>query len=179
MNSPMRSSAHTFLLCGLLATPIASANDDDKETVRIGLRGFQEVPSISSAASGQFRAVIDRKAGTIAYELSYSGLTGAVQQAHIHFGQRSVNGAVSVFLCQTEANPDPTGLAPRCPQRGKVTGMLQSANMVEGPIVGQGIAPGEFNELLAAIRAGVAYVNVHSATFLGGEVRGQMKLQDD
>jgi hypothetical protein len=51
--------------------------------------------------------------------------------------------------------------------------------MVEGNIVLQGIAPGEFNELLAAIRAGVAYVNVHSSTFPGGEVRGQLQLKDD
>ena len=93
-------------------------------------------------------------------------------------GQRSVNGGVSVFLCQTEASPDPTGLAPRCPQRGKVTGMVQSVNMIEGPIVNQGVEPGQFNELIAAIRAGVAYVNVHSSTFPGGEVRGQLRLNE-
>jgi hypothetical protein len=84
---------------------------------------------------------------------------------------------VSVFLCQTEASPDPTGLAPRCPQSGRVTGILQSANMIAGPIVNQGIAPGEFAELVAAIRAGVTYVNVHSSTFPGGEVRGHLQQQ--
>ena len=175
MNSTLNVSAHVFLLCGLVATPIASA-----ETVEVvaDLRGFREVPSVSTPASGQFEAVIDRKAGTIAYELSYGGLTGDVQQAHIHVGQRLVNGGVSVFLCQTEASPDPTGLAPRCPRRGKVSGMLQSANMIEGPIVNQGIEPGQFNELIAAIRAGVAYVNVHSSTFLGGEVRGQLRPKE-
>ena len=175
MNSLKNICTHAFLLSGLLATPIASA---DEETVLAGLSGFREVPSISSPASGHFEAVIDRKAGTIAYELSYSGLTGEVQQAHIHVGQRSVNGGVSVFLCQTEASPDPTGLAPQCPQRGKVTGMAQAANMIEGPIVAQGVEPGEFNELLRAIRAGVAYVNVHSSTFPGGEVRGQLRLKE-
>jgi hypothetical protein len=175
MNSPKSLYPQTIALSALLmAAPTAWA---DTQEVRANLRGFSEVPSISSAASGQFHAVIDRRAGTITYELSYSGLTGDVAQAHIHVGQRSVNGAVSVFLCQTEASPDPTGLAPPCPQRGKVTGLLQAANMVTGNIVGQGIAPGEFNELIAAIRAGVAYVNVHSSTFMGGEVRGQLRLQ--
>jgi hypothetical protein len=148
------------------------------DTVVATLNSFREVPSVSSRADGRFEAVIDRKAGTIAYELSYSGLQGEVQQAHIHVGQRSVNGAVSVFLCQTEASPDPTGLAPRCPQRGKVTGIVQSANMIEGPIVNQGIEPGQLNELIAAIRAGVAYVNVHSSKFPGGEVRGQLRLKE-
>jgi hypothetical protein len=179
MNAPKSNAAHALLSCVLLATPIASADDGHKDEVRAALNGFREVPSISSVASGQFEAVIDRRAGTIAYELSYSGLTGDVQQAHIHVGQHSVNGAVSVFLCQTEASPDPTGLAPRCPQRGKVTGMLQSANMIGGNIVNQGIAPGEFNELIKAIRSGVAYVNVHSATFPAGEVRGQLRPHED
>ncbi len=63
-------------------------------------------------------------------------------------------------------------------KRGKVTGMVQSANMIEGPIVNQGVEPGQFNELIAAIRAGVAYVNVHSSTFPGGEVRGQLRLKE-
>lgn len=161
-----------LVLIAILATSSATAQE-----VVAGLNGYREVPSVSSRAAGNFRAVIDRKAGTIAYELSYSGLQGEVQQAHIHVGQRSVNGGVSVFLCQTEASPDPTGLAPQCPQGGKVAGMVQAANMIEGPIVNQGIAPGQFNELIAAIRAGVAYVNVHSSKFPGGEVRGQLRLK--
>jgi hypothetical protein len=174
MNSPTHASSPIALLFGLLIAtpPIASA-----ETVQTKLRSFKEIPAVSSSASGHFRAAIDDKAGTIAYELSYSGLTGDVQQAHIHVGQHLVNGSVSVFLCQTEAAPDPTGLAPRCPQSGSVRGILQSANMIGGPIVGQGIAPGEFGELVAAIRAGVTYVNVHSSTFPGGEVRGHLGLE--
>lgn len=39
----------------------------------------------------------------------------------------------------------------------------------------QGIAPGEFAEVVAAIRNGVAYANVHSAKFAGGEIRGQLR----
>lgn len=174
MNAPSSLSAHLVLACGLMtALPVAA-----EETVRAGLGGFKEVPVISTGASGSFHAVIDDKAGTIAYELRYSRLEGDVQQAHIHVGQRSVNGSVSVFLCQTEASPDPTGLAPRCPPSGKVTGTLQAANMIEGGIVNQGIAPGEFDELVAAIRAGVAYVNVHSTTFPAGEVRGQLRTDE-
>jgi hypothetical protein len=56
--------------------------------------------------------------------------------------------------------------------------MAQAANMIGGPIVSQGVEPGQFNELIAAIRAGVAYVNVHSSTFPGGEVRGQLRLKE-
>jgi hypothetical protein len=57
-------------------------------------------------------------------------------------------------------------------QSGAVSGVLTQANMI-GP-AGQGIEPAEFAEIVAAIRAGVAYVNVHSSVFLGGEIRGQL-----
>lgn len=141
------------------------------ETVQIDLRGHEEVPSVSSAAHGSFRAQIDE--GQIAYELSYENLQGDVRQAHIHVGQRSANGGVSVFLCQTTFNPDPSGLAPACPESGTVSGVLNAANVL-GP-GGQGVAAGEFAELVDAIRSGVTYVNVHSTTFPGGEIRGQLR----
>lgn len=161
--------SRALLGAALCAVPVLAC----AEVVIIPLRGFEEVPSVSSSAQGRFRAFINDRAGTIAYELSYDGLQGEVRQAHIHFGQRGVNGGISVFLCQTAANPDPTGLAPVCPQSGQVSGLLQSANVV-GP-GGQGIAAGEFAELIKAMRAGVAYVNVHSTTFPAGEVRGQTR----
>lgn len=173
----MRATSGLITACiALLAAP-AVADGGGGNTVSTRLVSYQEVPSISSPATGRFRAKIDDKAGTISYELSYSGLTGEIRQAHIHFGQHSVNGGISVFLCQTATNLDPTGLAPQCPQSGTVTGLLQAANTIGPP--GQGIAAGEFAELIAAIRAGVAYVNVHSSTFPGGEVRGQLRSRHD
>ena len=43
-----------------------------------------------------------------------------------------------------------------------------------GP-AGQGIAAGEFDELIRAIKSRSTYVNVHSDAFPGGEIRGQIK----
>lgn len=155
-------------LAGMLSSVSLSALAED---VRIPLRGFQEVPSVSSDARGLFRARIAPDGEQIAYELKYRDLQGDVLQAHIHFGQRHVNGGVSVFLCQTEGAPDPSGLAPMCPASGRVQGLLRAANVI-GPAA-QGLSAGEMAELVAAIRAGAAYVNVHSTTFPGGEIRGQ------
>ena len=142
------------------------------ETVHVQLTSYEEVPALSSAATGTFRAFIDDAAGSIRYTLSYSGLAGDVAMGHIHFGQLSVTGGISVWLCQTAGFVDPTGLAPTCVQSGTVTGLLTQANVI-GP-AGQGIAPAEFDEIVAAIRAGIAYVNVHSSAFLSGEIRGQL-----
>ena len=43
-----------------------------------------------------------------------------------------------------------------------------------GP-TGQGIDPGQYGELLRAIRAGATYANVHSSKYPGGEIRAQLK----
>jgi CHRD domain len=56
-----------------------------------------------------------------------------------------------------------------------VSGTIVAANVI-GPS-DQGIAAGEIAELIAAIRAGRAYVNVHTTAFPGGELRGQ--INDD
>lgn len=135
------------------------------------MSGFEEVPAVSTGASGEFSARISEDETEINYELSYSGLEGTVQQGHIHIGQAGVNGGVSVFLCGTTGFPGPAGTQ-TCPQSGTVTGTLTASNVI-GP-AGQGVSAGEFAELVRAIRAGATYANVHSSKFPGGEVRAQI-----
>jgi CHRD domain-containing protein len=153
----------------MLSTPALSMA---QETFHANLVGFSEVPPISTEANGTFQATVSADDTSIAYELTYDGLEAAVTQSHIHFGQFFVSGGISVFLCQTAGSPDPSGLAPTCPQSGTVMGTITAANVV-GPGV-QGIAAGEFAELLTAIRRGLSYANVHSAKIPSGEIRGQL-----
>ncbi len=158
----------------LFNNPVSAQN-----TMRADLESFQEVPAVSSPASGQFRAKVIKNT-TIEYTLSYKGLEADATQSHIHIGQRSVNGGIVVYLCQTGTNLDPTKLAPLCPPReGTVTGTLTSANLAPNAgAQGQGIegaTDDNFAELLKAIREDVAYVNVHTTKFGGGEIRGQIK----
>jgi hypothetical protein len=154
----------------MLSAPALTVADDE---IRVRLEGFQEPPAVSTVATGRFQAEIDRD--SIEYRLSYSGLEAPVTQAHIHLGQKDVNGGIVVFLCQTTSFPDPTGLAPTCPPSGTVTGTITAANVLAVPA--QGIAAGEFGEVLRAIRRGVTYVNVHSDKFPGGEIRGQIRIR--
>jgi hypothetical protein len=171
--SPSRCiAAAAGLVC---ATAFAGGRGDDHGNVQARLKGFQEVPAVSTAAAGRFKARIDGASMTLHYELSYDGLEGDVRQAHIHFGQRGVSGGIMIWLCQTATNPSPVVTTPTCPQSGAVAGVVGAADVV-GP-AGQGVAASEWAEALAAIRAGVAYANVHSSKFPTGEIRGQ--LRDD
>jgi hypothetical protein len=142
------------------------------------LTGYEEVPSVSTTASGVFKATI-RKDNTIDWELSYSDLQGAVQQSHIHLGQAGVNGGISVFLCTNLGN-GPAGTQP-CPAPPATISGTITVNDVSPNIPAtagartQGLNTGEFDELVAAMRAGVTYVNVHSTLWPGGEVRSQIQ----
>jgi hypothetical protein len=136
------------------------------------MSGYEENPDVSSVATGEFDGRLSQDGTALAYELSYSGLEGTVTQAHIHFGKPAVNGGISIWLCQTATNVAPTDGIPTCKQEGTVTGEVTAADVI-GP-AGQGIAATEFAEILAAMRAGRAYANVHSSKFGGGEIRTQI-----
>ena len=135
------------------------------EKLKVTLSGYQEVPmSLSSGGAAEFEAEIrDAVEGPrIAWKLSYNnGFSSPVQQAHIHFGQRHTNGGISIFLCTNLGN-GPAGTQ-ACPV-GPVT--------IEGEAAA-GDVIGPAGQLIAAIRAGVAYVNIHTTMFAGGEIRGQ------
>ena len=136
------------------------------------MTGYEENPDVSTVASGSFEARLSHDGDSFAYELGYAGLEGTVTQAHIHFGKPAVNGGISIWLCESATNQSPSASTPTCPQEGTVSGEVGALDVV-GP-AGQGIAPGEFAEILAALRAGHAYANVHSSKFGGGEIRAQI-----
>ena len=170
----MKQLAIAMAIAAGLGATIASA-----ENIGTRLIGYQEVPSVSTPGSGEFKARISHDDGLIEYELSFSGLVGTVQQSHIHIGQRGVNGSIVIWLCQTATTPAPTavaGLTPFCPQSGTVTGQITAANVIAASTTSQQITAGELAEVIAAIRAGVAYVNVHATPLNpGGEIRGQLR----
>ena len=142
------------------------------------LTGYEEVPSVSTTATGDFNARISKDGSRIDWELSYADLEGAVQQAHIHFGQKAVNGGISVFLCTNLGN-GPAGTQPCPAPPATISGTIVAADVSPNiPATAaartQGINTGEIDELIKAIRAGATYVNVHSTLWPGGEIRSQI-----
>ena len=159
----------------VLGAAALAAAADASWVAKTRLSGYREVPAISTTANGTFRAAM--RPGEIKYRLSYADVEGvSITQAHIHFGQKDVNGGITVFLCSNLGN-GPVG-TPACPASpGEVTGTLTADDMIGGAAA-QGIAAGELRELKRAIRLGFAYVNIHSETYPGGEARGQLREAD-
>jgi hypothetical protein len=158
-------------------------DDDDRDRgrrLKADLRGFQEVPAVSSPGRGSWSARISRDEKQLEWRLSYRGLQAPITQSHIHFGDHHTNGGISLFLCTNLSNgPAGTQTCP-VPLPGEtvtITGTAVAADVFPGA-VNQGIAAGEFAELIRALRAGIAYANVHTTQFGGGEIRGQVKVDD-
>ena len=158
-----------LLVAVALALPLAAQARHNFLTF---LTGYEEVPSVSTAAEGVFQARTSDDGMTFEYALAYEGLQGSVTQAHIHFASRHVNGPIVVWLCGTAANPGPAGTQ-TCPQSGTVRGAIGFAQVLAAPATQQ-LAAGEIQELIRAMRAGAAYVNVHTTISPGGEIRGQI-----
>jgi hypothetical protein len=79
---------------------------------------------------------------------------------------RRIAGSLLSGLLANRLDPKREG------QDGGAKGVIEPADVI-GPEA-QGIAPGEFDELVRAMKAGVTYANVHSELFPGGEIRGQI-----
>jgi hypothetical protein len=158
--------AAAVAIVSIVSVVATTAVAGDGKEVGAKLIGYEEVPSVSTVASGKFSAKIHRSAQRIDYRLSFENLEANSLFAHIHLGQRTANGGVSAFLCGGGDKP------PCPPTSGTVEGTIDPADVI-GP-ANQGIAPGEFDELVRAMRAGVTYANVHSSKFPGGEIRGQI-----
>jgi hypothetical protein len=148
---------------------VAGTASATEEYFAAKLRGGNETPlTLGSAGSGIWGGVLDAAETSLQFQLHYSGLEGgAVAAAHIHLGREATTGGIVIHLCGTG------GTAPCPPSPGVISGVLTAANVVA--VATQGVAAGDFARVVQALRRGDAYVNVHTATFQAGEVRGQVQ----
>jgi hypothetical protein len=138
-----------------------------------GLSGAEEVPARDTNARGNALFTLSDDGLTLSYKLIVANINNVIA-SHIHVGPAGVNGPVVLFLF---------GAVP--PGGGRSDGILAegtatAANLV-GPLAGQPLSA-----LIDAIRAGNAYVNVHTndgvdpantgpGDFPGGEIRVQIR----
>jgi hypothetical protein len=145
------------------------------------LAGANEVPPvgvvINTRAKGEAEFKLSKDGTELRYKLKVSKIENAFM-AHIHLGPAGANGPIVVWLFPgTAPVPGPLGVGR---QNGKLAeGTITAANLV-GPLAGHPLS-----DLVAAIQAGNAYVNVHTndgiaptntgpGDFPGGEIRGQL-----
>jgi hypothetical protein len=117
-------------------------------SLKATLIGANEVPPTASTASGIVTISVDPVSNTVTYDLIYSGLTAPATAAHIHQNPAGMNGAVKVPLTVTAAT--------------------------SGHTTGTGVPIAGFNVADICANPAGFYVNVHTLTFPGGEIRGQL-----
>jgi hypothetical protein len=132
------------------------------------LSGANEVPAVQTPATGS--ATLSVSGNQITYTINVTNLQNAVL-GHIHIAPVGENGDVRLNLCGTGA-----------PEPGCTSGTGVLATGTNGTTVGS--PPITFDDLLAAMRSGDAYVNVHTnapgctpgapGCNPGGEIRGQI-----
>ena len=141
------------------------------------LRSSNEVPANSSEALGQAVFRLNAAGTVLSYDLVSQKISNIVA-AHIHIAPQGVNGPIVQFLYGMV----PAGGGPQVDDvvaRGTIDGSGFSNTLQGRPL----------SELIAAIEAGNAYVNVHTndgvastagqpGDLPGGEIRGQIEKLD-
>lgn len=119
------------------------------QIVTVFLGGNQEVPPVNTGAGGS--GVLEVSGNTVRIHVAYSGLGSDFAAAHIHGPASAGTNAGVLAPIDTEELHQPDG-----PRAGLFSGMFEVSD-----------------EAAAAILAGEAYVNIHTADNGGGEIRGQ------
>lgn len=162
------------VIIGLALGLLSMANGvSAKEFKTGGLNGGEEVPARDTNARGNAIFTLSDDELTLSFKLIVANIDNVVA-SHIHIGPAGVNGPVVLFLF---------GNAP--PGGGTSNGVLNEGTATAADLVGP-LAGQPLSALVDAMRAGNAYVNVHTndgvaptntgpGDFPGGEIRGQIR----
>lgn len=140
----MKNRFSNLLVISIFA--LALAVNVNAETFTAFINSAQEVPTNASTGTGYARVFLNETTMTINFVVVFNGLSSNQTAAHIHApGIIGVNGPpVITFTSPGGTSNTITGTAP-------VTATL-----------------------IAQMRANQTYVNIHTANFPGGEIRGQL-----
>lgn len=169
----MRSDRYSRILVGtvavvLVACSVALVACMDNPTEPVGTsfstypgqfdatRVVPALPSPTPTGTGSADCVI--AAATFSCTVSATNLTGAPTAMHVHAGALGVAGGVRINICGA-------GTAPACPTTATFS------NFLSGPQPATGAT---FEVVAAAMLNFGTYVNIHTATHSGGEIRGQL-----
>ncbi len=136
------------------------------------LLGANEVPVAATPGTGFARVTINDTLDTMRVEANFSGLLGTTTAAHIHC---CAPAGTNVGVATT--TPTFPGF-PGGVSSGTYDNTFDMTNLTSynGTFVTNngGTAASAFAALFGGMQAGNAYFNVHSTSFPGGEIRGQL-----
>src|SRR2546425_2633415 len=137
------------------------------------LTGASEVPARETPAVGEVKFQLSPDGTRLEYRLISSNIHNVIA-SHIHLAPAGVNGPITVFLF---GNVPPGG--------GRTDGVLAHGTITAANLIGP-LAGHPFSDLITAMQAETAYVNVHTndgvdgtntgpGDFPRGEIRGQVR----
>lgn len=142
-----------------------SASKMDKMTFTTHLSGVNEVPERDTNATGEAIVRINKDELSIHFKLIVANVQADITGAHFHMGPAGVNAGVVVNLLNISDYPPNTNApANGVLAEGTITASNLSGALSEKPL----------SDLISAIKAGNIYINVHTTTYPGGEIRGQL-----
>jgi hypothetical protein len=128
------------------------------------LAGANEVPSVETEAMGSAVFMLSSDGKSLWYKITVDSIMDA-QASHIHWAIAGVNGPVVVALF-------PTGTY--MVKSGEFSGVLAEGTIMAKDLK-DALAGKTITDLVAGIKTGKAYVNVHTLAHPAGEIRGQVK----
>ncbi len=140
------------------------------------LSGPQEAPPNASPGTGSATLTWDDVANTMELNFTFTGLTGNTTACHIH-GPTAVPGAGTAgVMTTTPSFPSfPNGVTSGSYSRIFDLTLASSFNPSFVSANGGSVANAR-GAMKAAIDGGRAYLNLHTSTFGGGEIRGFFAL---
>ncbi|MDP3879985.1 MAG: CHRD domain-containing protein [Dehalococcoidales bacterium] len=147
------------LVTAMLALSAGTTSGMAPGTFTATLTGSGEVPPVTTMASGEATFIPSADGTQLTYTLTVSG-TSDIIASHIHLAPAGANGPVVAGLFGG-------------PLTGPFDGVLAQGTItaaeLKGPLAGMPL-----DALVAEIKAGNTYVNVHTSANPPGEIRGQI-----
>jgi hypothetical protein len=128
--------------------------------------------AIGATGSGLATFSYDNSAHTLAINVSFSGLSGNTTVSHIHAATAVAGtGTASVATTTPSFAGFPAGV--KSGSYSVTLDLTTSSSYNSQFITGNGgTTAGAEAALFAAMNAGKSYLNIHTGTFAGGEIRG-------
>ena len=163
MRASVKAAGALALALGLAGWGCNDATEG-LEVFRADLAGGNEVPARNSPASGTAGFTFDGT--TVRYSVEVDDLSQTFM-GHIHSAVAGVNGPIRVWLWPSTD-----------PVRGPEVTVSDKRVLAEGSFTAANVTGISFDALINEMRSGNCYVNFHSTTYPGGEIRGQVRLVD-